>query len=170
MTVTIKRYLIAGIVCFIVILAVFPLESTVIPKWRLQVIDVSGTRCANMRVTQSWGHYSLYVGGNDQTDDRLTDANGNVESPQRTVRAGLARRLVVPVITHVLVIMHGSVGPSGAVWASGIKDVAWLSYAPGKPLPDTMRVDKCLSAAPNKSLDASGGGVFLNLIHPTMLE
>src|SRR6266536_3095031 len=115
MTVTNKRYLIAAIVCFVIILAVFPIESTVVPKWRLQVVDVSGTPCANMRVTQSWGHYSLYLDGNDQTDNRVTDTQGNVEFPERTVRAGLARRLVVPVIAHILVIAHGSVDPSGAV-------------------------------------------------------
>jgi hypothetical protein len=171
MTVTTKRYLIiAAIVCFVIILAVFPLETTVVPKWRLQVVDVSGTPCANMRVTESWGHYSLYIGGNDQTDDRITDSNGTVEFAKRTVRAGLARRLVVPVFAHVLVIAHGSVGPSGAVWASGIKDVAWLSYASGKPLPDKMRVEKCIAPAPNKSLDASGRSVFRNLIRRAMLE
>jgi len=124
---------------------VVPIGSTVVPKWKLQVVDVNGIACSNMRVTQSWGHYSLYIGGNDQTDDRFTDSHGNVEFPERTIRAGLARRLVVPVIAHMLVIAHGSVGPSGAVWASGIKDVAWLSYTPGRPLPDKMLVEKCVA-------------------------
>ena len=138
---------------------IVPIESTVVPIWRLQVVDVNGTACSNMRVTQSWGHYSLYLGGNDQSDDRFTDPHGNVEFPKRTVHAGLARRIVVPVIAHMLLIAHGSVGPSGAVWASGIKDVAWLSYAPGKQLPDKMLVEKCIATAPNNSLDRSGGSV-----------
>ncbi len=145
MTATNKRWLIASIICVVIILAIFPFQSAVIPLWRLQIVDVTGTPCANMRVTQSWGHYSLYIGGNHQTDDRLTDSQGNVEFPQRTVRAGLARRLVVPVVAHIFVIAHGSVGPSGAVWASGIKGVAWLDYAPNEPLPDKMRVERCIT-------------------------
>ena len=51
----------------------------------------------------------------------------------------------MPVIAHILVIMHGSVGASGSVSATGIKDVAWLSYELGKPLPDRMRVEQCIS-------------------------
>ena len=30
-----------------------------------------------------------------------------------------------------------------AVWAAGIKDVAWLSYVSGRALPGRMRVEKC---------------------------
>jgi hypothetical protein len=98
-----------------------------------------------MRVTQSWGHYRLFADGNFSSDDRSTDANGYVQFPKRTVRAGLARRIVMPVFTRVLTIMHGGWGVSGAVWASGIKDVAWLDYAPNKPLPDKMIVERCLN-------------------------
>jgi len=79
------------------------------------------------------------------SEDRFTDMNGYVEFPERTVRASLLRRVVVPVIAHILVIAHGSVGADGSVSATGIKDVAWLSYKPGKPLPDRMRVEKCIS-------------------------
>lgn len=139
------RLLIVPIICFLIILMLLPIETTVVPKWRLQIVAVNGNACSKMRATQSWGHYSLYLGGNDETDDRFTDANGYVEFPERTIRAAVLRRLVVPFIAHILVIAHGSVGPSGAVWASGIKDVAWLSYKTGKPLPDKMRVEKCIN-------------------------
>src|SRR5687768_706996 len=154
MSPTKSRYFIAAIICSIIVVMALPIESTVVPKWRVQVVDVSGSPCSNMRVTQSWGHYSLYLGGNDQADDRLTDRNGNVDFPDRMVRAGLARRLVVPVIAHILVIAHGSVGPAGAVWASGLKDVAWLSYEPGKQLPDRMRVEKCIDNRTEQTLGA----------------
>ena len=145
MTITSKRYLIAAIICFVIIFVVFPFESTVVPKWKLQIVDVSGNACAKMRVTQSWAHYSLYLDGNYASEDRFTNLNGYVEFPTRTIRAGVGRRLVVPVIAHIMVIAHGSVGPDSSVWASGIKDVVWLNYKPGLPLPDKMRVEKCIS-------------------------
>ena len=145
MTVTNKRYLIAAIICFAILVLVVPFESTVVPKWKLQIVDVNGNACPKMRVTQSWAHYSLHLDGHYTSEDRSTDLNGFVEFPTRTVSAGLGRQLVVPLIAHVMVIAHGSVGPNSSVWASGIKDVAWLNYTPGKPLPDKMRVEKCIN-------------------------
>jgi hypothetical protein len=144
-TPTKKRYSIYAISILAAVLLVYPFESTVVPTWRLQVVDVSGNVCQNMRVTESWGHYSLYLEGWLGSDDRITDMNGYVEFPERTTRANLLRRMVVPVIAHVLVIMHGSVGATGSVYATGIKDVAWLSYEAGKPLLDRMRVEQCIS-------------------------
>ena len=140
-----KRYLIFAISILAVALLIYPFDSTVVPAWKLQVVDVDENLCGNMRVTQSWGHYSLQLDGWLGSDDRFTDMNGYVEFPERTISASLLRRMVVPVIAHILVIAHGSVGASGAVWASGIKDVAWLSYKAGKPLPGKMRVEKCIS-------------------------
>jgi len=140
-----KRYLIYAISCLAIVLLFYPFESTVVPTWKLQVVDVDENICRNMRVTQSWGHYSLYLDGGDRSEDGFTDMNGYVEFPERTVRASGLRRVVVPVVAHILVIVHGSVGASGAVWASGIKDIAWLSYRAGKPLPDKMRVERCIS-------------------------
>lgn len=130
--------------------AIYPFESTVVPEWTLEVRDVNDTLCPNMKVTESWDHYSLFIDGGGNTEDRFTDQNGLVIFPERTVRAVGIRRVVVPVIAHVLLIAHGSVGANGAVWASGLKDVAWLSYKPGKPLPFKMRVEECI---PRKDLE-----------------
>ncbi len=144
-TPTRRRYPIYAISILAAVLFVYPFDSTIVPAWKLQVVDVNGNVCQNMRVTQSWGHYSLWLEGWLGSDDRFTDMNGYVEFPERTIRANLIRRIVVPVIAHILIIFHGSVGADGAVWASGIKDVAWLSYKSGKPLPDRMRVEQCIS-------------------------
>ena len=123
----------------------FPIETTIVPIWKLQVVDVNGTACSSIRVTQSWGHYSLYIDGNYSSEHRLTDMSGYVQFPERTIRASLPRRLIMPIITRLLTIMHGGWGVDSAVWASGIKDVAWLSYKGGKSLPDKMRVEKCIN-------------------------
>ena|SRR5687768_1115148 len=98
-----------------------------------------------MRVTQSSGYYRLYLDGNFSRDDRLTDLNGYAQFPERTIRASLSRRIIMPLVTRVATIMHGGWVGDGAVWASGIKDVAWLSYESGRPLPAKMRVERCIS-------------------------
>ena len=155
MTVKKTRLLIVVIICSLMIVAFFPIPTTVVPQWRLQVVDVNGSACPNMRVTQDWGHYSLYTDGNSASEDRLTDANGYVQFPKRTIRASVTRRLIMPVITRIQTIMHGGWGADGAVWASGIKDVAWLSYKEGKPLPDKMRVEKCINSSTEQLVGSS---------------
>jgi hypothetical protein len=145
MTPTKKRHRIIAILCFIALIA-YPFESNLLPVWRLQIVDVNENVCRNMLITQSWGHYSLYPkSGSGGLDKRFTDINGYVEFPERKIRASLLRRVFMPVISYILTIAHGGGGVDGAVWATGIKDWGWLSYKAGKPLPDKMRVEKCIS-------------------------
>jgi hypothetical protein len=139
------RLLIVVIICVVLFVAVFPIDTTLIPQWKVQVVDVNGEPCANMRVTQNWGHYRLYLDGNHSSDDRFTDLNGYVQFPERTTRASLLRRTFMPIVTRVVTIMHGGWRVDGAVWASGIKDVAWLSYEAHRSLPEKMRVEQCIS-------------------------
>ena len=145
MAVTKIRLLIVVLICLGILLILAPIETSVIPPWSVQVVDVNGAACPNMRVTQSWGHYRLYLDGNYSSDHRLTDLNGYVQFPARTIRASLYRRIIMPIVTRIATIMHGGWEVDGAVWASGIKDVAWLSYESGRSLPGKIRVEKCIS-------------------------
>ena len=147
MIVTRTRLLIVVLICMGAFVILAPIETSVIPQWTVQVVDVNGSACANMRVTQSWGQYRLYLDGNYSSDQRLTDPNGYVHFPERTIRASLSRRIIMPIVTRITTIMHGGWEIDGAVWASGIKDVAWLSYESGKSLPGKMRVEKCIGAS-----------------------
>lgn len=133
MSVIKTRLFIVAIFCFVMLVMFAPIETAVIPQWRIQVVDLNGTSCPNMRVTESWGHYRLYHDGNYSSDHRFTDANGYVQFPERTIRASLSRRVIMPIFTRIATIMHGGWDVDGAVWASGIKDVAWLSYRSGIP-------------------------------------
>jgi hypothetical protein len=137
--------LIVVVICFGVLGILVPIETSLIPQWNVQVVDVNGIACANMRVTQDWGHYRLYLDGNSSSDQRLTDRNGYVHFPERTIRASLFRRIIMPIVTRMTTVMHGGWEVDGAVWASGIQDVAWLSYKSGRLLPGRMRVEKCIS-------------------------
>lgn len=49
----------------------------------------------------------------------------------------------MPIVTRIATILHGGWKVDAAVWASGTKDVAWLSYESGRALPGRMRVEKC---------------------------
>jgi len=140
-----SRGFVVVIICVVIFVVFVPIEASVIPQWRVQVVDVNGTSCANMRVTQNWGHNRLYLDGNYSRDDRFTDLNGYVEFPQRTMQPSLLRRIIMPIVTRIVTIMHGGWYVDGAVWASGIKGVPWLRYESGQSPPEKMIVEKCIS-------------------------
>lgn len=125
--------------------AIFPYKSLVVPAWRVQVRDVNGIPCKNMPVMETWGHYSLFLTGNTDSEDAYTDKDGFVEFPERHIRASGIRRIVMPVITKALTIAHGSYGVHASVHINGLKEVSWLSYKGEPPLPDTAIVKRCLT-------------------------
>ena len=153
MAVTKFRPLSVVLICLVIFVILAPIETHVIPQWTVQLVDVNGNACPNMRVTESWGHYRLYLDGNHSSEARLTDLNGYARFPSRTIRASLSRRVVMPIVTRSASIMHGGWKVDGAVWASGIKNAAWLSYESGRALPGRMRVEKCFTDGPNKRQD-----------------
>ena len=138
------RLLIVVIICLVIFVMLVPIETSVIPQWRVQVVDVNGIPCANTRVTQSWGHYRVYLDGNYSSEFRFTDLNGYVQFPERMIRASLPRRIIMPFITRITTLMHGGWDVHGVVWTDGITDVG-LSYESGRSMPEKMRVDKCMS-------------------------
>ena len=141
-----KKVLIVAL-CVLIGAAIYPFESSVVPAWRVRVIDTEGVACENMPVTEMWGHYSLFLDGDFQSADDVTNPEGVVEFPERRVRAIGMRRVIMPIVTKVLTIAHGSTGVDGAVSTSGLKDVAWLSYKGNEPLPDIAKVEKCITPA-----------------------
>jgi hypothetical protein len=139
-----KKILIVGL-CVVVAAALYPYESVVVPVWKVRVVDVNGTACQSMPVMEMWGHYSLFLTGNHQSEDAVTNQDGIVEFPERRVRAIGIRRLLMPFVTKALTLAHGGYGVHAAVSVNGLKDVAWLSYKGDEPLPGTARVEKCLT-------------------------
>jgi hypothetical protein len=95
--------------CVMVLLIPFP--TTVVPEWRLRLVDEQGKPRAGVQVTQVWKHYSLEWGGCcDNEEERWTDGNGFVVFPRRTIWAGLLRRIVFPIWARVLTLAHGGSG------------------------------------------------------------
>ena len=132
------------IIIAIIIIMIVPFPTTIVPSWRLQVVEDSGKFCPNKEVTETWAHYSIYIGsGGFSSQTLLTDNEGYVDFPGRTVWAPLVWRIVGAVIANALSLAHGSVGPHASVYTTGLKDVAWISFKPNEPLPEKMIVSQC---------------------------
>jgi hypothetical protein len=123
-----------AILAFIACLAVLlcPLETTVVPEWKLRVVDQSGQRLRGNRVRESWCHYTLETQCHEE--ELLTDEDGYVQFPQRAIRASLITRAAKFLVR--VPNAHSSYGPSASVYYMGdyplVSDEPW--YEPGRPL------------------------------------
>ncbi|MDQ6654121.1 MAG: hypothetical protein M3Y84_15450 [Acidobacteriota bacterium] len=126
----------------VVVLAIFtvllltalrwPFETTVVPEWKLRVVDQTGQRMRGNRVRESWCHYTLETQCHEE--ELLSDGAGYVQFPRRAIRTNLitlAARFLARVVN-----VHSSFGPSASVYYLGdyrlVSDEPW--YAPGRPL------------------------------------
>jgi len=129
-----KPVLVLGIIlAMIVTLLLYPLESTVVPQWRVRVLDEAGNSVRGVRLRESWSDYS--VESHDHTEDLSTDADGYVTFPRRTVKASLlvriARKAFIAIVPH-----QGEGHPAAYLLVFG--DYSTVSdepyYVPGRPL------------------------------------
>lgn len=127
----------------ILIAAVFPFPSVVVPLWRVQVLDTNDNVCVRQTVDQSWAHYSF--SDVSESDYRKTDPNGFVEFPERTISKNLAQRIVYPIIAYALILAHGSAGIHAYVYASEPVNagVFGLQYDSMKALPNKLIIKRC---------------------------
>jgi hypothetical protein len=126
------------IVC--VLLAVFllyPFETTVVPQWRIRVVDESGNPVRGVGVNEGWRHYSIERSRHEQS--LVTDDEGYVTFPRRTVRAGLLVRAVGSMIAALN--PHGRSGPHAFLDVLGpYSSRSSTDYSPQDPLPSTVVV------------------------------
>jgi hypothetical protein len=121
------------ILAVMVALLLYPLESTVVPQWRVRVLDQAGNSVRGVRLRESWSDYS--VESHDHTEDLSTDADGYVSFPRRTVKANLlvriARKGFIAIASH-----QGEGHPSAYILVFGdyraVSDEPY--YVPGRPL------------------------------------
>lgn len=126
------------VIVSLIIAVLYPFETQVVPAWRLRVVDERGAPYGGMEVSQSWKHYTLELADGQHGEFRVTDGDGYVSFPERTMRANLIWRVVVPMINGVLTLMHGSLGVRAYVLASSLGGQKAVYYAPGKPLPEQL--------------------------------
>ena len=87
-----KKVKYGALLVFVASLLLYPFKVTVVPVWRVQVVDTSGSPVSNMLVGQDWRHYSIEREGH--WDESITDEDGYVAFPERVLRASLCRRLI----------------------------------------------------------------------------
>jgi hypothetical protein len=127
------RAWLAGAVLLVLIILLYPFQSTIVPRWRIRILDESGEQVSGINVTQHWQHYLIESEGHEEA--RKTDANGVVDFPARTVRAGLITRLVDAAMNLISQGRAAKFGPYGSlvVWGSRDFETAVATYQPGTP-------------------------------------
>lgn len=133
--------------CGVVLLVILVLhfityESTTVPAWKIRVVNVEGVPLAGVDVYQTWKYYSLEPSTTFNRDRRVTDENGYVIFPQRTVRASLLRRMLAFVGENVNINPHTSFGPFAHVSLSYLGTTYIADYVVGKTLPSEIQVPK----------------------------
>lgn len=127
------------LIAVIAIGGLIPYETTVVPKWKIRVIDETGAAYASMRVRQSWRHYTLETEPGENSDTRLTDAEGYVEFPERRVGASILGRVVRSVFAVLgRFLAHGGLGIRAYIDSSGPQGYRSIDYTPGSPLPTEL--------------------------------
>lgn len=134
--------LICGISLFI------PFPTTVVPEWKVRVVNESGKPIKALRVKQYWQNYSVEFSGNEQ--ESVTNDDGYVTFPRRVVWAGLLHRTLGPVLNILGQGVHFSFGPSAQLvplpnWGS---TVVGATYSPDEPLPTEIMM-RSKDSAPN---------------------
>lgn len=137
-----KKYrLILTLLILIVIVLLWPVETVIVPAWRIKIIHESGKPLPEKFVRQSWKHYSAELDAAEHLEDAWTDADGYVSFPERTIYASLFTRVLSPTINLIQLQVHASFGPRASVTAWNEKNFpSSIEYDSRKPLPTELVV------------------------------
>jgi hypothetical protein len=127
------RAWLAGAIAFVLLLLLFPFQTTTAPRWQVKIVDESGAVIPGINVTEHWQHYLLEAAGHEEVQQ--TDQRGLVDFPARTVRAGMVNRAVAFAAKLWQEGAKAKLGPYAAlvVWGSSEHEIAVANLQPGKP-------------------------------------
>ena len=132
-----KRRFGLGILVLLAIVFLYPFETTLVPEWKVRIVDESGAVVAGVAVKEGWIHNSVERNRHEQT--LTTDSEGYVAFPSRALRANLLLRLAGPAV--VSVIPHAQRGPHVFLDVLGpYSSRSSTDYSPKDPLPNTIIV------------------------------
>lgn len=100
------KWLVGALVLLVVLL--YPFQTTVVPEQHVLVVNQDMRPIKGVLVRQIWQHYSLERRGHEE--DVLTDVEGRVTFPKRTMRSNLVWRICGPVVNVVTQGVHASFG------------------------------------------------------------
>jgi hypothetical protein len=135
-----KRLLLILLFTGLGVITFYPWKTTVVPEWKVRIVDQNGAPLTNTGVREVWQHYSIESGSHEQ--DLPTDKQGYVTFPERAIRSPLAVRIIRPIINALN--PHHSSGPDGFVIVLAGEYDTWSnnSALPGQPLPKEVIVKK----------------------------
>lgn len=135
-----KKIVLLLFLLVLAVIALYPLETTVVPQWRIRIVDEAGVPLGNAGIREVWQHYSIE--SRDHKEDLLTDADGYVTFPKRTIKSPVAVRIIKASLNNLN--PHGSSGPSAylVILARGYDSWSNDAYIPGQPLPTEVVVRK----------------------------
>lgn len=122
------------------LIALYPWKTTIVPEWQVRIVDEEGIPLRNTGVREVWQHSSVEARSHEE--DRVTDNEGYVTFPQRTIRSPLAIRILRPTINAIN--PHYSSGPHAYLIVLAPDYDTWSNQfaLPGRPLPKEVVVKK----------------------------
>jgi hypothetical protein len=130
------RFIVLAAIILIVLL--YPFETTVVPTWTLRVVDEEGLGYQGIRAVEHWKHYSLEIEAGTHSEELRSDQNGVVSFPRRTIRMSLVGRVLRTALTTALQLFHGSTGVRAYIIAGGPMGDREVNYVPNQPLSDRL--------------------------------
>lgn len=127
-------------------LLLYPFETTVVPEWRIHVSDQNGKSMRGIPIREVWSNY--LIESHDHEEDLLTDADGYITFPRRTIKANFLVRIVKTTINKLNV--HGGSGPTAYLLVIGDYSAATDEpyYVPGRSLATQIVVRPPGASAP----------------------
>lgn len=135
----IRDWKVAVVVLVLVLFAgLYPYKTTVVPAWKLRIVDEKGKPYAYMTATQAWKDYSLEIEAGQNLDTRSTNTDGYVEFPKREIRASVLKRVSLTLWSALMTLAHGSTGVKAYIHVSGPRGYGEVNYERGKPVPTQL--------------------------------
>lgn len=133
-----KKWVLFFLVVMAGLILFYPIQVTVVPEWKLRVVDQTGEGLRGNAVRESWCHYTLESQCHEQ--DLVSDAEGYVWFPRRMIRTNLIIWFSKLILR--LPNVHSSYGPSASIYYLGdfrlISEEPW--YRSGRPLAEQIVV------------------------------
>ena len=136
------RIAIIAAAALLLVIILYPFETTIVPQWTLRVIDDAGASVREINVTEHWQNYLLESAGNEEV--RTTNPDGLVTFGARTIRASVLRRFFARVTNlgkhspEGRPVLYGAV----VVWGSKSYETTVAVYPGGEVPPAEVRVQR----------------------------
>jgi hypothetical protein len=123
--------LLTAFVVLVVVILIYPFQTTIVPSWELQVVDQHGANVPLARVTEYWQHNSLETELHEEV--KATDNEGKVSFMPRMIRANLIKRAYAPLLKFFQEGSRAKYGPYASVLVWGGRFSTSVAIYEGNP-------------------------------------